>query len=105
MSMEFEEGSLVDFYHVGTIDHKGQWYFFFQPSEPTGDIDPAELVVFRVEREGKDETLFPVKDEETLSELYDVFLKESGDADEPKPCKNCSRCGGCDKAEEKRTDN
>ena len=52
-----EDGSVEKFYHIGTIDYKGEWYVFFQPAEPKNGIDPDELVVFRLSGDEKDETL------------------------------------------------
>ena len=104
MSMEFEDGSLVDFYHVGTIDYEGQWYIFFQPSEPKEGIDPAELVVFRISGSGKDETLIPVDDEKTLSEVYEVFLRENDASCSLGSCDKCEKCGDCGLKKEKKAD-
>ena len=66
-----EDGSVEKFYHIGTIDYKGEWYVFFQPAEPKEGIDPDELVVFRLSGDEKDETLLPIDDEDLLEEFYE----------------------------------
>ena len=91
-----EDGSVEKFYHIGTIDYKGEWYVFFQPAEPKNGIDPDELVVFKLSGDEKDETLLPINDEKLLEEVYDEFMRENEDDDvdvgvyASKPCEGCA---------------
>ena len=89
-----EDGSVEKFYHIGTIDYKGEWYVFFQPAEPKDGIDPDELVVFRLSGDEKDETLLPIDDEELLEEVYEEFMRENDD-DAESESETSYSCEGC----------
>ncbi len=79
LAMESEDGCVLNFYHIGTIDYKGDWFVFFQPADPLDGIDPDEIVVFKLSGEGRDETLLPIKDQTLLDEVYKIFVSEAED--------------------------
>lgn len=90
-----ESGDVFKFYHIGTIEYKGDWFAFFQPSEPMDGIDPASIVIFQITDENGKEVLLPIKDEKLLDEVYDEYMKELEDEDDG--CTgNCEGCHGCD---------
>ena len=99
-----ENGDVLNFYHIGTIEYKDDWFCFFQPAEPIEGADPDELVVFKIGEEGDKEVLLPVKDEELLDEVYAEFMRELEDDEEvygDSPCSgDCSACSGCSFEEE-----
>ncbi len=72
-----DDGNVVRFFHIGTIEYKNEWFVFFQPAEPKEGIDPDEVVIFKLSGEGRDETLLPVTDDDLLSEVYDEFMGET----------------------------
>ena len=109
-----DQGDLLKFYHVGTIEYKKGIYVFFQPSEPVEGVDPDELVIFTIGKENGEEVLLPVEDDKILDEVYDIFTSEQNldeegvdaetkeDGEQSKDCESCSRCGGCDKYSTKK---
>lgn len=97
-----DDGNVVRFFHIGTIEYKNEWFVFFQPAEPKEGIDPDEVVIFKLSGEGRDETLIPVTDDDLLSEVYDEFMREMEDEDdeteensETQNGRVCENCGGC----------
>ncbi|MBR1867425.1 MAG: DUF1292 domain-containing protein [Clostridia bacterium] len=109
-----DQGDLLKFYHVGTIEYKKGIYVFFQPSEPVEGVDPDELVIFTIGNENGEEVLLPVEDDDILDEVYDIFVSEQNadeegveaetEEEEPKGCNSgrCSRCGGCPRSDEEK---
>ena len=98
-----DDGNVVKFFHIGTIEYKNEWFVFFQPAEPKEGIDPDEIVIFKLSGEGRDETLLPVTDDELLSEVYDEFMREienDGEDDGENVIvgsySGCEKCGGCE---------
>lgn len=95
-----DAGDVLRFYHVGTIEYKEEWYVFFQPAEPAEGVDPDEFVIFKIGKEGEEEVLLPVEDDDILDEVYDEFMREleDGEEGEAQGCdRDCGRCKGCDK--------
>ncbi|MBR2336781.1 MAG: DUF1292 domain-containing protein [Clostridia bacterium] len=95
-----EQGDVLKFYHIGTIEYSGDWFVFFQPAEPIEGTDPDELVIFKIGTEGDKEVLLPVEDEALLDEVYAEFMRELEDDDEvygeDTACSgDCSACSGC----------
>jgi hypothetical protein len=95
-----EQGDVLRFYHIGTIEYKDDWFCFFQPAEPIEGTDPDELVIFKIGAEGEKEVLVPVDDEELLDEVYAEFMRELEDDEEVygdgAGCSgDCSACSGC----------
>lgn len=97
-----DDGNVVRFFHIGTIEYKNEWFVFFQRAEPKEGIDPDEVVIFKLSGDGRDETLLPVTDDDLLSEVYDEFMREMEDEDdeteENSETQNgtaCEICGGC----------
>lgn len=87
-----EDGETLDFFHVATLEHKGEWFVFFQPAEPMEDIDEDELAVFKLEEdENGDDAFVPVEDEKLIDELYALY--ESMESEEGGCGCGCSDCG------------
>ncbi len=74
-----DDGNLVRFYHIGTIDFENEWFVFFQPAEPKDGVDPDEVVIFKLEGDERNETLVPVTDDEILEKVYAKFVEENDD--------------------------
>ena len=96
-----DEGNTIKFYHVATIDYEGNWYVFFSPTEEMEDVDPDEVVIFRLDSDEEGNDVFsPIEDEELLQKVYDEYVKvmseeyaDDEDDDEEGGC--ASGCGGC----------
>ena len=90
-------GEVVRFYHVGTIEHKGEWYAFFKPVEELDGIDPDELLIYRIVERDQGEDLEPVLDDKVQAEVYERFIKEiEDDDDDGAPITTRGCCGGGD---------
>ena len=107
IELDGDAGEVMKFHHIATIDHKGEWFVFFQPSEPINGIDPEEVVIFKIANVDGEDVLLPIDDEALLDEVYEIFVKEYYDDEEdydgeeeetesrPSCAESCSRCGGC----------
>ena len=74
IEIENEEGMLIQFYSVGTLDLNGKTYAFFQPAEEVEGIAPDEILVFEF-----DETtgeLLKIEDKELEEKLLQDFANE-----------------------------
>ncbi|MGN0818853.1 MAG: DUF1292 domain-containing protein [Christensenellaceae bacterium] len=81
VELKDEEGKVMKFYHIGTIDYKDKWYAFFQPAEEINGLEMEEVVIFEIAGEENDECLKPVEDEKLLDEVYQAFIEEMEDCD------------------------
>ena len=71
-----EDGKVLKFYFVGTIEYKGKNYSAFEPAEEIDGIEDDDLVIF--ELAGDDEEtadLLPVEDEALLDEVFEEFCR------------------------------
>ena len=74
VEIENEEGMLIQFFNVGTLDFNGKTYAFFQPAEEVEGIAPDEILVFEF-----DETigeLLKIEDKELEEKLLQDFANE-----------------------------
>ena len=76
-----DTGRTLKFYHIGTMDHKGECYVFFQPAEQIEDTDEDSVVIFRIGGTEGDEVLLPVEDEALLDEVYEEFCRVMDEED------------------------
>lgn len=103
-----DQGNVLNFYHIGTIEYKDEWYVFFQPAEKMNGVDPDEVVIFRISGDEGNEVLLPVEDEDLLEEVYNEFMREldedDGEEEDPSACEACDgcrkgaepKCNGCE---------
>lgn len=76
-----DDGKVLKFYHIATIEHKEKWYAFFQPAEKIDGVEPEEVVIFEIVGEEGNESLAPIEDEALLDEVYEAFLSEMDEDD------------------------
>lgn len=85
-----DNGKIMKFYHIGTIEYQERFFAFFQAAEEIEGIEPEEVIIYEVTGEAGHEELIPVEDEATLDAVYEEFCRilEEDDCD----------CGdeGCD---------
>lgn len=67
-----DEGATHVFYHLGTMEHNGEMYAFFEPEETVDNEEEGEVSIFRLAGEDSNE-LFPVDDDLLLEELFAEF--------------------------------
>lgn len=97
VELKDQEGKVMKFYHIGTIDYKEKWYAFFQPAEDIEGLEMEEVVIFEIAGEENEECLKPVEDENLLDEVYQAFIEEMDDCDcEDEDCDCHHNDGGCD---------
>ena len=89
-----DSGEVIQFYHIGTIEYKGEWYAFFKPVKELDGVDPDELLIYRIEGEGKDEDLVPLGNDALQTEVYEAFMKELEDDDDDDVVATRGCCGG-----------
>lgn len=90
-----DNGKVLKFFHIGTMEHKEKWYCFFQPAEEMEGADDDEVVIFELAGEEGEETLLPIEDEALLEEVYEEFcrvMEEEEAAEEAEDAEGCS-CG------------
>ena len=79
-----DQGKVHKCYHIGTIQHKGGWYAFFQAAdEEEGDED--EVTILQIVGDEGEEELVPVEDDALLDEVFDEFcriMEEEDDEEE-----------------------
>jgi hypothetical protein len=78
-----DDGKVIKFIHVATIDYKDNWYVFFSPTEEVDGINTDEVVIFRLltDEEGKD-VFEPIEDEKLLEEVYNEYINTLDEEDE-----------------------
>ncbi|MDD4002846.1 MAG: DUF1292 domain-containing protein [Clostridia bacterium] len=78
-----DEGKVIKFIHVATIDYKDNWYVFFSPTEEVDGINTDEVVIFHLlsDDEGKD-VFEPIEDEKLLEEVYNEYINTLDDDEE-----------------------
>ncbi len=92
-----DQGEVLKFYHIGTIEYKNEWFVFFQPAEILDGVDPDEVVIFKIGGEEGDEVLLPIDDELLLEEVYNVFISEYEEDDEGEEFDGCDMdCENCE---------
>lgn len=72
-----DQGRVLKFFHVGSLEHKQKWYAFFMPAEEIEGTTEDEVVIFNISSDDKgEEVLLPVEDEALLEEVYEEFCKQ-----------------------------
>ncbi len=74
IELENDEGVIVQFYLVGSIDYENKTYAFFQPAEEVDGVAPEEVVVFEV-GENLDE-LIEIEDKDLEKKLLEEFSND-----------------------------
>lgn len=76
IELEDEDGIVEKFYHIGTIEYRGEWYCFFQKAEPETEEEEDEVVIFRLDGEGEDKQLVTLDDEQLMDEVFAEFCHQ-----------------------------
>lgn len=72
-----DDGKELDFYVLAELDIKDKWYIYLEPVEATEEFSEGEIIIFELgEDEKGEETFLPIKDEKTIQEVFDYFVKE-----------------------------
>ena len=79
-----EDGNILRYEHVGTIEYKGEWYCFFTPetaAEEADEDEGEEIAVFRLVGDEDNETLEIVDDDDLLNEVFAEFCNQYEDSE------------------------
>lgn len=72
-----DQGRVLKFFHVGSLEYKEKWYAFFMPAEEIEGTTEDEVVIFNIAKDDKgEEVLLPVEDESLLEEVYEEFCRQ-----------------------------
>ncbi len=70
-----DNGKILKFYHIGTIDYESRFYAFFQAAEEIEGVDPEEVIIYEIAGEEGKEELIPIEDEERLDAVWAEFCR------------------------------
>lgn len=96
-----DDGRVLKFHHIGTLNHKERFFVFFQPAEEIEGAEEDEVVIFEISGEEDSQTLIPVEDEKLLEEVFEEFcrvMEEEDLAEEAESLEGCTKDhkhGGC----------
>lgn len=85
VELEDEDGAIVRFEHLMTLEHEGKAYICLVPVDPMEDVAEDELVIMRIETDGDGNDVYTtVEDEEELDAVFEKYLEiaEADDDDE-----------------------
>ena len=71
-----EEGNEVEFEFLDVVELDGKEYVILLPVE---EIENGEVVIFRIEGEGEDETYIGLEDEEEAERVFLAFKEKAKD--------------------------
>ena len=71
-----EDGNEVEFEFLDVVEVDGNEYVVLLPVE---EADKGEVVIFRIEGEGDDESYVSLEDEEEAEKVFQVFKEKTKD--------------------------
>ena len=71
-----EEGNEVEFEYLDVVEVDGKEYIILLPVE---EQESGEVVIFRVEGEGENETYIGLEDEEEAEKVFNLFKEKAKD--------------------------
>jgi uncharacterized protein YrzB (UPF0473 family) len=82
-----ENGKAAQFEHLMTLEYEGADYIVLYPLDDVEGVNEDEVMIMRVDSSGEEDMYLPVEDDETLNEIFAVFLEnyeelEDGEEDE-----------------------
>ena len=80
-----ENGEAVQFEHLATLEHEGEYYIALMllDEEHSVDDDEGEVVIMKIEKDENDEECYVyVEDEELQAVVFEKFLALMEEADE-----------------------
>lgn len=71
-----EEGEAVQFEHLATLEHEGEYYIALMllDDEHSVEDDEGEVVIMKIEKDGDEETYVTVEDEALQETIFEKFL-------------------------------
>ena len=70
-----DDGSVVKFEHLLTLDHKGRSYILLTPVEPETEDEEGSVVIMRIDRDDAGEECYMIEeDEDVCDAVFDRFF-------------------------------
>jgi len=70
-----ENGKAAQFEHLMTLEYEGADYIVLYPLDDVEGVNEDEVMIMRVDSSGEEDMYLPVEDDETLNEIFAVFLE------------------------------
>ncbi len=78
-----DDGSVVSFEHLMTLDHKGKSYILLTPVEPETEDEEGSVVIMRIDRDDAGEECYMIEeDEDVCDAVFDRFVEIMDEEDE-----------------------
>ena len=78
-----DDGSVVKFEHLLTLDHKGRSYILLTPVEPETEDEEGSVVIMRIDRDDAGEECYMIEeDEDVCDAVFDRFVEIMDEEDE-----------------------
>lgn len=81
-----EDGKEIELEHLDTVEYNGNTYYAFLPAEMSLE-DSYELIIMKLDKEGGEDMLVTLDDDDELAEMFQIFserLEDSFEDDEEK---------------------
>jgi len=70
-----ENGKTAQFEHLMTLEYEGADYIVLYPLDDVEGVNEDEVMIMRIDSSGEEDMYLPVEDDETLNEIFAVFLE------------------------------
>lgn len=78
-----DDGSVVKFEHLMTLDHKGKSYILLTPVEPETEDEEGSVVIMRIDRDEAGEECYMIEeDEDVCDAVFDRFVEIMDEEDD-----------------------
>ena len=74
IELEDDEGNVEKYFHIATIEYRGDMYCVFEKAEPETEEEAEEVVIFKLNEEAGE--LLPLEDEQLLDEVFAEFCHQ-----------------------------
>lgn len=75
-----EDGNVVEFEHLATIEHEGEYYIALVAADESDD-EETEVVIMKIEGDEDNETYVPVEDDALQAVIFEKFIALMGEED------------------------
>lgn len=90
-----EQGKVMKFYHLDTIEYQSRFFAFFAPAEEIEGIAEDELIIYEISGKPGEEELIPVEDDALLDAVYEEFCAIMEEGCEDEDCDCCHHHDDC----------
>ena len=81
-----EQGKAVEFEHLMTVEHEGEYYIVLMAAEEDEDNEEGEVVILKMEKDDKGEDCYvTIEDDNVLQAVFDKFVAAVEEEDDAVP--------------------